>query len=410
MAAEWAARRGARVSAATVDHRLAAGERGRGGGGRGAFSETLGVPHKTLVWTGAEAVDPAAGAGPRGALPAARSTMRGRSAPARSRPPIMPTIRPRPSCSASSAARASPASPAWRRRACATAMTIARPLLGVEKSDLVAFCRSRGAAFTDDPSNANPRFARPRLRLLLDRLGEEGLTAEGLVRLARRAAEADEALRAHDRRGRSAGSAPTGRSTQARCSPSRSRSSSGCSARRIAASRRAGRRPHRPREDRSARSAAARRAREPTRARRQCRRRARPAQRRREGSASRRSRRGDARPTAARARRPSPAPNWVGGSAEFGADRQRAAISHRRPNRLSLLRKRKRGGHHALGNRSAARRGPALRFAPDGPRRRDRHRRRQFPRLVDREFDRHRAADPDGAAFRPRARSRRCCR
>ena len=73
-------------------------------------------------------------------------------------------------------------------------VTIARPLLGVEKSDLVAFCRSRGAAFTDDPSNADPRFARPRLRSLLDRLGEEGLTAEGLVRLARRAAEADEAL------------------------------------------------------------------------------------------------------------------------------------------------------------------------------------------------------------------------
>ncbi len=73
-------------------------------------------------------------------------------------------------------------------------VTIARPLLGVTKSKLVAFCRSRGAAFADDPSNADPRFARPRLRALIERLGEEGLTAEGLVRLARRAAEADQAL------------------------------------------------------------------------------------------------------------------------------------------------------------------------------------------------------------------------
>jgi tRNA(Ile)-lysidine synthase len=73
-------------------------------------------------------------------------------------------------------------------------MTIARPLIGLEKRDLIAFAEARGAPFIDDPSNADPRFARTRLRALLVRLGEEGLDAQALDRLARRARETEEAL------------------------------------------------------------------------------------------------------------------------------------------------------------------------------------------------------------------------
>jgi tRNA(Ile)-lysidine synthase len=73
-------------------------------------------------------------------------------------------------------------------------MVIARPLIGLKKRDLVAFAQARGAPFVDDPSNADPRFARTRLRALLARLGEEGLDAEALDRLARRAREIEEAL------------------------------------------------------------------------------------------------------------------------------------------------------------------------------------------------------------------------
>ena len=73
-------------------------------------------------------------------------------------------------------------------------MTIARPLIGLKKRDLIAFANSRGAPFIDDPSNADPRFARTRLRALLARLDEEGLDAEALDRLARRARETEEAL------------------------------------------------------------------------------------------------------------------------------------------------------------------------------------------------------------------------
>jgi tRNA(Ile)-lysidine synthase len=73
-------------------------------------------------------------------------------------------------------------------------MTIARPLMGLKKRDLIAFANARGAPFIDDPSNTDPRFARTRLRALLARLGEEGLDAEALDRLARRARETEEAL------------------------------------------------------------------------------------------------------------------------------------------------------------------------------------------------------------------------
>ncbi len=73
-------------------------------------------------------------------------------------------------------------------------MTIARPLMELKKRDLIAFARARGAPFIDDPSNVDPRFARTRLRALLARLDEEGLSAEALDRLARRARETEAAL------------------------------------------------------------------------------------------------------------------------------------------------------------------------------------------------------------------------
>jgi tRNA(Ile)-lysidine synthase len=73
-------------------------------------------------------------------------------------------------------------------------MTIARPLIGLKKRDLIAFANARAAPFIDDPSNSDPRFARTRLRALLARLDEEGLNADALDRLARRARETEAAL------------------------------------------------------------------------------------------------------------------------------------------------------------------------------------------------------------------------
>ena len=69
-----------------------------------------------------------------------------------------------------------------------------RPLLGVAKADLVAFCQARDQAFASDPSNEDERYARVRLRRILSQLRADGLETEGLLRLARRAAEADDAI------------------------------------------------------------------------------------------------------------------------------------------------------------------------------------------------------------------------
>ena len=70
----------------------------------------------------------------------------------------------------------------------------ARPLLRYEKARLLATCAAEGWPYVTDPSNADPRFARPRLRTLLPSLAREGLGVTALTRLADRAARAEEAL------------------------------------------------------------------------------------------------------------------------------------------------------------------------------------------------------------------------
>lgn len=73
-------------------------------------------------------------------------------------------------------------------------VVLARPLLDVPKARLVATLTKARIAFATDPSNADPRFTRPRLRELMPQLAAEGCDARALVRLAARAARADEAL------------------------------------------------------------------------------------------------------------------------------------------------------------------------------------------------------------------------
>ncbi len=75
-------------------------------------------------------------------------------------------------------------------------VVLARPLLDAPKAELVAYCEAESVAFSRDPSNADPRFARPRLRALLPKLAAEGLDARAFARLARRARQVEEALAA----------------------------------------------------------------------------------------------------------------------------------------------------------------------------------------------------------------------
>jgi tRNA(Ile)-lysidine synthase len=74
---------------------------------------------------------------------------------------------------------------------------LARPFLGVAKVRLLATCAAAGWPYLDDPSNADPRFTRVRLReQLMPLLAREGLTADRLASLAERARRDADALEA----------------------------------------------------------------------------------------------------------------------------------------------------------------------------------------------------------------------
>ena len=71
---------------------------------------------------------------------------------------------------------------------------IARPLLGISRERLRTTLIAAGRGWIDDPSNADERFERIRLRRLMPALAAEGLTARAIARSATRLARADAAL------------------------------------------------------------------------------------------------------------------------------------------------------------------------------------------------------------------------
>ncbi|QOZ66204.1 tRNA lysidine(34) synthetase TilS [Bradyrhizobium arachidis] len=73
-------------------------------------------------------------------------------------------------------------------------VVLARPLLDVPKSQLVATLRRAKIGFADDPTNRDANFTRPRLRALLPQLAAEGGDARSLARLASRLARANAAV------------------------------------------------------------------------------------------------------------------------------------------------------------------------------------------------------------------------
>jgi tRNA(Ile)-lysidine synthase len=192
MAAEWAARAGARISAATVDHRLRA-ESATEAAGVAALCRTLGVPHATLAWTDAKpstrVQERAREARYQLLIAHARQIGADAIATAHHADDQAETVLFRLTRGSGVAGLAGIAASSER-----DGVRILRPLLSLAKADLVAFCHSRRVAFAEDPSNANPAYARTRMRALMRALADEGLDAEGLGRFARRAAEADEAL------------------------------------------------------------------------------------------------------------------------------------------------------------------------------------------------------------------------
>ncbi|MBV9287108.1 MAG: tRNA lysidine(34) synthetase TilS, partial [Hyphomicrobiales bacterium] len=193
MAAEWAARNQmARLAAATVDHGLRP-ESAAEAKSVASLAARLGVPHATLRWAGAK---PATGMMERArearyrllidhalALDA-EAIVTAHHADDQAETVLFRLLR-------GSGLKGLGGIEAISRR---EGLVIARPLIGLEKSALVGFCRARAVPFVEDPTNASPAFARTRLKPLLAALAEEGLDARGFVRVARRLQQADEAL------------------------------------------------------------------------------------------------------------------------------------------------------------------------------------------------------------------------
>ena len=73
-------------------------------------------------------------------------------------------------------------------------MQLIRPLLQVPKARLIATLKAANIPYAADPSNADPRFARPRWRALMPQLASEGLTAQRLGKLALRMQRVEDAL------------------------------------------------------------------------------------------------------------------------------------------------------------------------------------------------------------------------
>jgi tRNA(Ile)-lysidine synthase len=187
LAARWAKRlkRAPKLLAITIDHGLRT-EAAREAGAVKRLARRLGVPHRTLLWRGNKPKT-----GLQEAARVARYQLLAQAAARAGYAHILTahTLDDQAETVLFRLARGSgviglagmaPASP-----------LPARPFLHVPKVRLVATLKAARIAFSEDPSNHDPRFTRPRLRTLMPALAREGLDARGLARLAARMRRAD---------------------------------------------------------------------------------------------------------------------------------------------------------------------------------------------------------------------------
>jgi tRNA(Ile)-lysidine synthase len=196
LAQRWRRRRarGPDLVAATVDHGLRPGSQSEAKA-VGALARRLGLKHEILNWRGAKpktGVEAAARAA-RYRLLAELARRLGAEAiaTAHTLDDQAETVLMR------LAAGSGPAGLAGMRpRDTRLGIVLLRPLLAVRKVRLVATLARAGIAWADDPMNADPAFARVRLRAAGTVLAREGLTAERVGRLAERMARYEEAVAA----------------------------------------------------------------------------------------------------------------------------------------------------------------------------------------------------------------------
>ncbi|ABE64236.1 tRNA(Ile)-lysidine synthetase-like protein [Nitrobacter hamburgensis X14] len=194
LAARWrrAMTRGPDLIAVTVDHGL------RPGSAREArdvkhLATSLGMRHRTVRWSGAK---------PKSGLPAAARDARYRllAKTARANGALhVFTAHTRDDQAETVLMRISRGSgitglSAMARETMRDGFILARPLLHVSKSRLIATLEKAGIAYAEDPTNRDVSFTRPRLRALMPALAEEGCDVRNLARLASRLARANTAL------------------------------------------------------------------------------------------------------------------------------------------------------------------------------------------------------------------------
>jgi tRNA(Ile)-lysidine synthase len=194
LAARWrrALARGPRLIAVTVDHGLRS-EAAREARDVKRLAQSLELPHRTLRWTDVKpkAGLPAAARAARYRLlaQAARATGATHILTAHTRDDQAETFLMRMLRGSGIAGLA-----AMARETERNGVLLARPLLDVSKSQLIATLKKAKIDFADDPTNRDPNFTRPRLRSLMPALAAEGGDARSLARLASRLARANAAV------------------------------------------------------------------------------------------------------------------------------------------------------------------------------------------------------------------------
>ena len=185
---------GVRASVATVDHGLRPGSRAEAEEVAG-WAASLGLPHEILTWTGpkpATRVQERARAARYRLLAAfAARVGAGRIVTAHTLDDQAETILMRLVAGSGTGGLAGMDAVSGKE-----GVTLVRPFLTVPKARLLATCAAEGWPYLLDPSNADPRFGRVRLRGLMPGLAAEGLSASRLATLGRRARRADDALAA----------------------------------------------------------------------------------------------------------------------------------------------------------------------------------------------------------------------
>jgi tRNA(Ile)-lysidine synthase len=194
LAARWrrALARGPRLIAVTVDHGLRP-EAAREARDVKRLARSLDLPHRTLRWIGTK---------PKTGLPAAARAARYRLLAQAARANgathiltahtrddqaetlLMRMLRGSGIAGLAAMARVSERDGVW----------LARPLLDVSKSQLVATLKKAKVGFADDPTNRDTSFTRPRLRAMMPALAAEGGDIRNLARLASRLARANAAV------------------------------------------------------------------------------------------------------------------------------------------------------------------------------------------------------------------------